>query len=369
MPTPITDPVLIVATLSWLAIYTQYDDPLADGYDPRSDTPDLLFVVLISIPEAIILSWPIRAATPIGKVVPLLGVTWFTLVFGVVLLARWYTPWKATVGNLDHPTQVLRSGGIFVGILFGLGLGITVHIALHPNATVLQSLYKAHINFAIFALREFQAILSLQLPVIQPFVNRTISIYKNNAILALKAGGLGLVGGLAGGLAIPLLLIMAVNAALIWGVFTGLLIRNTIATGGNVLIAPLVAYLSSLGLLLIGHTFHEFMAIVVVGLGGGFVGFAIVDTRYELGTGLQIVVLGFAQLLFAAFTEVWTDPAFIFWVKGFITIEPTIVPLSGGFIVGSPVASVSTVVVTLATAYAVVWMTNTTVGVMEDQLQ
>jgi hypothetical protein len=321
-----------------------------------------------SLPMAVILAWVTKAIVPDPGIVPLLRISFFTVVFGVLIGARWFMPVFRTLQKVDvtHSTSGVRVAAFLTCILFGIGFGTTINVGTHPDASTLDFLYQQHINFVLNVLSEFQAILGLSLPVIQPFISHTVSIYKNNAALALKAAGFGAVGGFTFGVGIPLVLVMGMNAALIWGVFTGILIRNSIAIG-NGLFAPPIAYLSSMGLLVVGHTFHEFMAILVAGVGAGFVTLGVVTSKFDTSVaGGKVAVAGFVQLGVAAFLEVWVDPQFIGFLKGFITIEPRVVQLfvGGDWVVGLASVLVTTSILVIVTA----WMIRVTTRALEGLL-
>lgn len=367
----ISDSYLLGAILLRLLLFVVLDDSLSDGYHvvPRERIRDWeeFHVLLVTIPEAYILSWITSTLTQSGQtVVPWLQVDLWTLTLGLLLSVRWVIPWFRSLQNTDttNVPSIARVSGFYTSILFGLGFGIAIAVGTHPDPQTLQFLYQRHINFALNILDQFQALLGLQIPVIQPLIDHTVGIYINNGMLAIKTGLLGAIGGLLFGLAIPIILIMGVNAAVLFGVFTGLLIRNTILAGQPLTAAP-IAYLSSMGLLAIGHTFHEFMAILLVGVGAGFVTFGFVKSRFESSkAGAKIVAIGFGQLAFAAFIEVWLDPRFINFVKGYVTLDPTISPLSVKSSWALGLGSV--IVTTIALVYLTAWMIRTTVGVIED---
>lgn len=368
----ISDSFLWVAVVTWILLYVVFQNPLGDGYH-LVENSDILeweetHLIAVTIPEFYIVSWLVAIFVRSGhEVVPFLQVDLWTVVIGLVFAARWMISWEETIKNLSpslKPESVVRTSGFFVSILFGIGFSAAFVVATHPNTETIQFLYQRHINFAFHVLQQFQAILGLSIAAIQPHIDHTIGIYINNAQLSIKAGLLGALGGLILGLGIPAILIMGVNAAIIFGVFTGLLIRNTIAIGQPITAAP-IGYLSSMGLLIVGHTFHEFMAILLVGVGGGFITYALVKSEPPVSGGV-VAVAGFIQLAMAAFIEVWTDPFFINSVKGFITIEPKIVPLQLGsnWLIGVSSTAATTVVMVFVTA----WMIRTTVRMVESNL-
>lgn len=369
--TGLADPFLLAAVIAWGLLYTQFGDRLADGYDPlRATAWEELYVVAISIPEAIIGSWGVAVAVDVlgvDGIVPVLRVTVFTALLGGALGVRWLGVWRRTLAQVDRTVVgIVRAAGFYVTVLFGVGLGIAVQVAVHPSVETLQLLYQAHINYAIYVLQSFQAILGLQVTLIQPLVAHMVAIYQNNAGLAIRAGVLGGVGGVVRGADAPLVLVMAMNASLTWGVFSGLLIRNSIAVGNGLLAAPL-GYLTSTGLLVVGHTFHEFMAIVVVGTGAAVAVFGFLRPSTGRSTvGLYAVGLGFAQLGAAAFIETFISPVPVAWLKGYLTLQPTILPLQ--FNTGYGVAVGSVLVTTAALAVGFAWMTRTTVRVIEEAL-
>lgn len=369
----ISDSYLWTAIALRILLYLIFQNPLSDGYHVVEKKSLLeweeTYLIAVTIPEVYLASWVTTMVIQSGQsIVPYLGVDLWTLVMGLIFAFRWGPAWFRSLEATEttKTRQLAKVSGMYVSVLFGIGFGITTIIATHPNAETLQFLYQRHINFAVEVLRQFQAILGLTIPVIQPAIDHGVSIYTNNAMLAVKAGALGAIGGLLFGLGIPVILIMGVNAAMIFGVFTGLLIRNSIAIG-NGLLAPPVAYLSSMGLLIAGHTFHEFMAILLVGVGAGFVTFGFVKSRFESSrSGAILTVIGFGQLAYAAVAEVTFDPLFIDFLKGYVTIEPQIVPLSldGSWAISTGSVLLTTAVMVVITA----WMTRTTVQMIEGQV-
>lgn len=369
----LSDPALLIAIASLAPLYRVLGNPLKDGYNVNTTDRvrdwEEFYVLLLMIPLSYIFAWITSMMVRSGfEVVPFLRIDLWTFVYGVlvggVLVPAWYLTlddesWTST-------TSIASLSGLFVAAMFGVSLGITVVVALHPNPETIRFLFQRHVNLVIHILGQFQALLGLQIPVIQPLIDHTVGIYINNGMLAVKAGLLGALGGLVAGLLIPVgVLIMGMNAALVFGVFTGLLIRNTIAIGQPITAAP-IAYLSSLGLLMIGHTFHEFMAIILVGVGAGFVTYGFVKSQPQSSkAGATIVGVGFIQLAYAAFVEVWLDPRFINFVKGYITIEPDVVPLSikSTWLIGA----ISVIGTTLLVVYVLAWTIRETVKVIEGQ--
>lgn len=365
----ISDGYLWAALVLRVLLFVIFSNPLSDGYHVVDQNSILeweeTYLIAITIPEVYIVSWFTALMIQSGQsIVPFLQVDLWTVVMGLIFAIRWAVPWFLSIRGTDTTTigSIAKLSGMYVSVLFGIGFGITVVIATHPNAETLQFLYQRHINFAINVLQQFQAILGLSIPQLQ-FLDPLVSIYINNAQLAVKAGILGAIGGLVVGLGIPIILIMGVNAAVIFGVFTGLLIRNSIAIG-NGIFAPPIAYLSSMGLLIVGHTFHEFMAILLVGVGAGFVTFGLVKSRIKSSSsGAILGAIGFVQLGFAALMETTIDPAAINFLKGLITIQAKIIPLGldANWAIGTGSVLVTTGVMVLVTA----WMIRTTVNAIE----
>lgn len=369
----IADPLFWSAVTARILVFIFFDRPLSDGYHVTERDSILdweeSYVIFAALTEVYILSWVTTLITQSGQtIVPFLRFDLWTVVMGVLVGLRWFVPWFRTLQDVDtnSPQAITRLGGFYTAVLFGTGFGITIAIALHPDAATLQLLFQRQVNLSITILEQFQAILGLQIPIIQPVIDKTVAIYINNAQLAIRAGIIGFIGGLALGLFVPLILVVGMNAAILFGVFTGLLIRNSIAIGQG-LFAPPIAYLSSMGLLVAGHTFHEFMALLLIGVGAGFIGLGIVKQVTDPSkAGAIVVVAGFVQLAFAAFVEVWVDPRFINFLKGYITIEPSIVPLSvkSNWAVGAGSLLATTVLMVVVTA----WMIRTTVTTIEDVL-
>lgn len=109
------------------------------------------------------------------------------------------------------------------------------------------------------------------------------------------------------------------------------------------------------------------MAIVVVGTGAGFVTLGFVSEKLQISSaGAKVMVIGFVLLAFAAFVEVWVDPRFVNFVKGLVTVEPQLVPLSleSGWVLGFG----STLVTTAAFVVVTAWMVRVTVSTIEENL-
>ena len=162
-----------------------------------------------------------------------------------------------------------------------------------------------------------------------------------------------------------MVLITGFNASLIWGAYTGILIRNSIATANGVvgaLLAPPVGLLASLGPFILGHTIHEFVGILIVGFGTALVGHgtyqALIrgknETHFTFGvksTAIGIGIIGFAALL-----ETTVSPFTIRWAMGFATVQGSVLPLP--FNITSTVGLISVIATTCVAAYGTSWFTE-----------
>ena len=374
----LTDPYFVLlGPILWVVIYLYFDNPLTDGYHASGKCPlwkcDDLYVILITIPEAIMLSYATRVLLEItgyGGVVPTLGVTHFTVVFALLFVIRFWGVWTTTLENVtfsisewkDAIPPIIRITGFYVCILFGVGIGVSIYTASHPDPEPIKYLYQRHVTFVLVVLQSFQAILVLSLAHLQPLFTHTWAIFENNVMLGARAATIGAVGGAVTLALLPAILVMAMNAALIWGIFSGLLIRGSLATGGGIF-APVLGYTASLGLLLIGHTFHEFMAIMVMGVGGGIVGYSIVRAKTEsamLFAGVAVFIIGIGQMFAAALLEVFVSPLPVHTITGYVTVETSVVPLEIGL-----AEQLSILITGAIVAVAVAWMVQFTTRELE----
>lgn len=225
----ISDSYLWAAVVFRVFLFVILSNPLSDGYHVVNRDSILeweeTYIIAVLIPEVYILSWVTALIIQSGQaIVPFLQVDLWTVVLGIIG-ARMVVPWFITLKDTDTTTldSIAELSRMSVSALFGIGFGVTLVIVTQPNVETLQLVYRRHINFAVNILQQFQVILGLSIPQLQ-FLDPLQSIYINNAQLAVKAGLLGAAGSLLSGLAIPII-IMGVNAVVIFGVFTGLLIR------------------------------------------------------------------------------------------------------------------------------------------------
>lgn len=359
--------VLAAAVVLWIAIWSQVSDWFDDGFN-LGPNRESLGIVALSLPEVYILTWVTTLIYPSGnQIIGILQVDMWTVVLGLLLALRWGPLWLRTYRASDRATGAIRTTGLFVSVLFGVALSTALVVATHPEVATLDWLYQYHLNLASNFLRQFQSILGLSIPDLPiEAVDQMGEIFENNFILSLRAGALGLIGGLLV-FGVPLILIMAVNAAVIFGAFVGILARNSIAIAsgaGEALLAPVVSYLSGMGLLIAGHAFHEFMAIVVIGVGSAWVALEFRDRSSRPTLGVSVVILGLIQLGIASFLEVFVSSPIVNALLGYITVETDIVPVGDWYLVGA----LSMVATTAALAWVVAWMIRTTTDLMEDTL-
>ncbi|QCC60227.1 hypothetical protein NP511_17880 [Natrinema thermotolerans] len=372
--TLLTDPYLALAIVLRAALYVFWTNPLKDGYhivrDKSFRHSEELYILVTTILEVYLLVWLTSLIGPAGTTytIPLadVDISMWSVVLGLLLFGRWLLANQRTLYNSDTDARstLVRLAGFYTSILFGVGFSVAFVIGTHPDTALLRDLFQYHLTMAFYFLSQFQAILGLTIPQLpRAAVDHTVLLFKNNAGLSLGAGVIGLGAGVAtAGLLLPLILVMAVNAGVLFGAFTGILIRNSIGIAGGpleALLAGPVSYLSSMGLLILGHTFHEFMAIMLVGIGACFVGMGLHKGVRRSVRGAWFVVIGITQIGFAAFLEVWINPPFINWAKGYITLEPRLVPIAGtdqymAGVLGEMIATVGIVVVT---TWMIRWVT------------
>lgn len=358
---------LLLAVLFRLGIYQLWDSPLDDGFHVGRGREEM-YILTILLAEVYILTRITSVVVSSGtQIVPYFEVSLWSVVLGTLLAIRFAPVFLRTIRESSRTQGLVRSTGLFVSVLFGIGFSVASVVALHPDVATLESLYQYHLNLAFYFLSQFQAVLGLAIPELPTAaVTETGRIFQNNLVLSARAATIGLVGGLFV-VGIPLILIMAVNAAVLFGAFTGILIRNSVVIASGpieaVLAAPL-AYLSSMGLLIAGHTFHEFMAIVVIGVGAGWVGWELTDRSDRPAVGVTVVELGLIQLFFAAFLEVWISSPVTGRLLGAITVDPRIVPTGDYWVL----SIVSVTLTTAAVIYVTAWMIRETTELLEESL-
>jgi len=347
--------IYLVAMVLFRAALALTPNPLRDGY--HTETVwwwEELYLLVLLIPETYILAWVTsQLLPPSTSVVPYLEVSYFAVVLGALLAVR-FVP--VTLRTLENSDGLMRLPGLYTTVLFGIGFSTSLAIATHPNEQQIQEIFGYHLTLAFNFLEQFQSILGLDIPALPSVAfEQSWAIFLNNLSLSATAGALGVVGGVLV-IGIPLLLIMAVNAGVLFGAFAGILIRNTIATGGltDAVVGPTVGYLSSLGLLVAGHTFYEFFAIVSIGVAGAAVGVTVWRGLGKLADGLRVGVAGVVLLGAAAFLEVFVSAPVINQLTGYLVVESRIVPVDGSYGVGV----VSTVLTTGAFMLGVAWMTS-----------
>lgn len=305
-----------------------------------------LEIILLSIPEVYILVYAVQNTIGgvTGRTLPIVELTVFSVVVGLLLGARWAPRMIGT----DRTTLL----SVSVSVLFGVALGTTTAVALHPRPVVIDSLFAFHVQLAETFLDQFQAILGVQVEQISPALAQTIEVFLNNAELALIGGGLGLIGGLVL-LGVPAILIVTVNTGVFFGTFAGILIRNTMnaRTGIDVVLAPPLGYLSSLGLVVFGHTFWEFVGIMMVAVGAAV---AARSVWTDDGISLVYVVGGIGLIAVAAFIEVWVSGPIITLINDRLVVEPGIIATDSR-VIGYLSMIVTTAVVAWVLARTIQW--------------
>ena len=346
----------------WIGIFWIFDDPLDDGWHRNSGSffdyksNETLYTVLISIPEGMLAAYAVGFLSdylPMGAQLPIIQILFFTATFGALFAIRHVDTWEDTLRRIDFTRWRTAFYPIFfyTAVVMGAGIGVSITVFANPDADQVRYLFQGYLSTVFYALRYFQSIatlVSLNLPVLMdhlsPLVGHMREIFVNNGELSLRAGYLGVVGGSLAGIGTPLILLMGMNAALIWGIFTGIQIRNIIGVGAP-WYAPFAAYLGSLGLPVIGHTLIEFMAIILVGMAFAYTSYGalgyVAPAYFEkraVDEGVKLGVGGILTLGFASFVETFIDPQFVNFIKGYSVLQPQIVPyeLTGGsvFLIG-----------------------------------
>jgi hypothetical protein len=288
------------------------------------------------------------------------GISWWSIVFGVVYALRIVvgidgsTPWLKTLQNVrdDPNVGVYQSSGILLVAMWAILTTAAFTTATHPQRETLRFLYGYQINFAVrIAEKYFQAVFGLGSLFANETVSRFVEITVNNLRLTLRAMVLGAVGGVVLGLGIPLVLIIATNAAMVVGVFVGVVVRNNIVIGNGLLTPPL-AYLAGFGAM---HTFLEYTAFVLAGTGAGFAVYGVVRGRGDrIGSGLRVGLLGVGLVAIAGIVEVGASPFVVAPLRGNLTVDLSLVAvdLGASWAVGTGSMLVTSSVVLLALAFA-----------------
>lgn len=364
-----------------LLVYWLFDNPLGDGFHHRkapllSWKNETLYTILLSAAETIVALYLFGLFTDLTRIpyrFPVVSTLLFTVVFGAFLTLRYAETWEDTLRQIrwDIWPSAFYATFFFVAITFGVGFGSTVLTFAEPSSSTVRQILGAYVTVVFFSLDNFQSIaglVSLNLTVlldnIRAIVDHMVGLYKNNGGLALRGGVFASIGAIPVGWLVGLVLIMGVNAGLIWGPFTGIQHRNIIVLGAG-LHAPFFAYLASIGLGPLGHTIHEFMAIIVIGLGFGYATYGLLSylspmlyERAALPEGSKLVGVGALQLGFAAIVESTIDPLFIKAVRGTNVLEKQFLPytvVQGGLDVQKLVLLVDCLVATFAAILLVVW--------------
>lgn len=388
----LSDPYVWIAVASLVVMSVMWEKPLTDGYHTNWNYGirhwEELYVIAMCIPGVYLLVWVTTLLNPPATTftVPL-AETEFSMwaVYLGVLLALCVGVFHVrtltnTVENIR--CLLIRLTGFYTSILFGAGLSTAFVIGTHPDTATLEMLYQYHLSMSFYFLSQFQATLALTIPHIdevlrsvyvsvrelslgmldddmQNAVIHTYGIFENNFGLSLGGGVIGFAAGVATvGIALPLISVVLVNAGIFFGAVTGILIRNGIGIGAGVF-GPVSAYFSTMGLMIAGHTFHEFMAITMIAIGAGVAGMSVWKGWDMFRHGAWLFVIGTVDLAVAAFLEVWINPPFINWFTGYTTLDPTLVPIAGtdGYMTGVLSAVVMTGIMAVVIAWMIRWVT------------
>lgn len=369
---------LLFTVLAFVGLYLIMDTPLNDGYHVKYVRSPLRWEETWIVFGAALLFYPltwagkflVEVAWPFPSVV--FGTFQLTYVVGLLYAVFVGPLWIRTLQNANgRKPQLIRSGGIFLSAVVGVGLGGAVVIGTHPSMETVEALYGYYLTVSFHFIEQHQAILGLSIPILEspirnlqeqlgPAVNYTLDIYVNNLRISLFGGALALVGGLVGGLLIPLVMVGGAKLGLILAGYLGLFIRYAIAAT-DPLLGPVIAFAAAISL----HTIPEVLATVYGETGMGLAGMAPTKGDARAVFGLKVAVVGLVGFLgLAAFIEVFFSPLVSEPLIGYLTIQGEIVPLSVGedYFVGV----VSTLVSFVVFGGLSVLGIRTTVGLMED---
>lgn len=375
----LSDIYLLLSVLAFIGLYLVIDTPLSDGYHVRHVRSPLrweetwiffgvalLFYPLVFVGNMALVIWPFSSIE--------FSTFQLTYIIGILYAGFLGPLWVRTLQKANgRKIQLIRSGGIFASAVLGMGLGGAVVIGTHPSMDTLDALLGYYITVSFSFIEQHQAILGLSIPVLEsplrdlqetlaPALSFTWDIYLNNLKIALFGGSIALIGGLAGGLLIPLVMIGGAKIGLILAAYLGLFIRYSIAAG-NPMFGPIIAFGAAISI----HTIPEILATVYGETGMGLAGMAPMKGADRAILGLKVAVFGLVGFLgFAAFLEVFLSPLVAEPLIGYITVQGEIVPLS----VGSDyfVGVASTLVAFVIFGALSVWGIRNTVDVMEEIL-
>jgi hypothetical protein len=372
-----TDPYLWGALGLRVILAIVWDSPLADGYhvsDSLFANSEELYLTAVSVPEVYLLSWLTAFLTGTGTtIVPWLSVSLWTVVFGVLYGLRLVVgvdgslPWIKTLQDVvNRPaTGLVRASGYLLTGMWAILLTVALVTATHPDVETVRLLYEYHVGFAFrIAEQYFQAVFGLTGLFSNRHVQKLVEIVVNNGRLALRAMILGGAGGLALGIGIPLVMIIATNAAMIVGIFIGVVVRNNIVIGNGAFIPPL-AYLAGFGAM---HTFVEYVAFVFAGAGVGFLVYGLVRREGDRATrGGLFAVSGVVALVVAGLLEVSLSGLLLRPLKGNLTVDLQLlaVDLNANWAIGT----VSMLLATAAMAVLLAFMTRGAVKITEPLIQ
>jgi len=340
----LSDLYLVLSLLGFVVLYVALDTPLDDGYHLKRVRSPFRWEETYLFFGAALLVYPL---TWLAQV--LIDLFWtfgsvefntfqLTFVLGLLFAGVVGPLWIRTLINSNGRRYYLvRSLGIFLTTTVGIGLGGALAIGIHPSMELVDQLYGYYITVAFGYIEQHQAVLALTLHSLEsplraiindyqthlkPAIQYTFDIYVNNLKITVFGGSIALLGGLAGGLFIPLVMIGGVKIGLILAAYLGLFIRYSIVAG-NPLIGPVVAFAAALSL----HTIPEIIATVSAETGMGILGMGPTKGWKRGILGAKVAVVGLVGLLGAAsFIEVFLSP----WVSepliGYITIRGEIVP-------------------------------------------
>lgn len=372
------DLYLLLTVSAFLGLYLILDTPLTDGYHVRhvqsplrwEETWIFFGAALLFHPIAYLGNFLVGLIWPFSSIE--FGTFQLTYIVGILYAAFTGPLWVRTLQKADgRKVQLVRSTGIFASAVLGMGLGGGVVIGTHPSMTTLDTLFGYYITLSFGFIEQYQAILGLSIPILEsplhdlqeqlvPAVNYTLEIYMNNLRISIFGGTIALIGGLAGGFLIPLVMIGGAKIGLILAAYLGLFIRYSIAAG-NPLIGPVIAFAAAISI----HTIPEILATVFGETGIGLAGMAPMKGTNRAILGLKVGVFSLVGLLgLAAFLEVFLSPLIAEPLVGYITIQGEIVPLSVGsdYLIGV----FSTVGMFILAGSISVLGIRTTVAVMEE---
>ncbi|MFC6755857.1 MULTISPECIES: hypothetical protein [Haloarcula] len=371
--------VLGLCVLLFALFFVAMDTPLDDGYHVQKVRSALRYEERYIFYGSALLTFPLvwlgnNIIEPFWVFDSVIfGNFRLTYVVGILFAIFLGPLWIRTLQNASgRKTQLIRSGGIFLAATLGIGLGGATLIGIHPNMAAIDENFGYYLTVAFSGIQQHQAVLGLSIPILEsplrnlreqlgPAIRYTWDIYVNNAEITVFGGSFAFIGGLVGGLGIPLAMIGGVKIGLILAAYLGLFLRYVITTG-NPLFGPFIAFGAAISL----HTIPEVLATVSAQTGMGVAGMGSTKGSDRAWLGAKIVLVSVVGFLgFASFIEVFLSPVLAEPLIGYLTVSGEIVPYNMG-LGRYLVAAGSTLVAFVVAGEVSIRSVRTTVGLLED---